>query len=365
MHIRRWVLTPLTVALFVASAASVSPVLAQEQKKDKKLEKAQQEEIKIALKIADDAQAGLPTPTDVTMTFQNDYLKAQEGRTYVPFTISIPAEHLPTPSATVYLRVVAKGAAAAAAAAAPAAGDKKDKGKDKNQKPEFAFEDVYFVDLKAPAAGKPYQLSRAFSVPTGDYDVIVVTKERPPVGKDKKDKNATVKTGVLKQAVTVPDFWNGELATSSIIVASNVEPLAAPLTRQEMIEQPYTLGMTKITPAMSTNFKKADELSIVFIVYNTQQDANKKPDVSVEYGFYQKDEKAEKGEKFFNKTNPQNFNASTLPPQFDPAAGHQLVAGQSVPLGSFPEGEYRLEVKVTDKLSGKTMTRNIPFSVAS
>jgi hypothetical protein len=363
MHIRRWVLTPLTVALFAASAASVSPVLAQEQKKDKKLEKAQQEEIKVALKIADDAQAGLPAPTDVTMTMHPDFLKAQEGRTYVPFTVTMPADQLPSPSATVYLRVVAKGAAAVAAA--PAAGDKKDKDKSKNQRPEFAFEDVYFVDLKAPAAGKPYQLSRAFSVPAGDYDVIMVTKERPPVGKDKKDKNATFKAGVLKHALTVPDFWNGELATSSVILAANVEPLAAPPTRQEMIEQPYTLGMTKITPALSSDFKKADELSIVFIVYNTQQDANKKPDVSVEYGFYQKDEKAEKGEKFFNKTNPQNFNATTLPPQFDPAAGHQLVAGQSVPLGSFPEGQYRLEVKITDKLSGKTMTRNIAFSVAS
>jgi hypothetical protein len=169
----------------------------------------------------------------------------------------------------------------------------------------------------------------------------------------------------LKHALTVPDFWNGELATSSVILAANVEPMQAPLTPQEMKEQPYALGSTRITPATSAKLSKKGELSVVFIVYNTGQDPNRKPDVTVEYVFYQKLATAENGEKFFNKTNPQNFNATTLPPQFDPAIGHQLVAGQSVPLGSFPEGDYRLEIKVTDKLTGKNVTHNVPFTVGA
>ncbi len=70
------------------------------------------------------------------------------------------------------------------------------------------------------------------------------------------------------------------------------------------------------------------------------------------------------GEKFFNKTNPQNLNAQTLPPQFDLAAGHQLQTGQAVPLASFPEGQYRLEIKVTDKIANKTLVRDISFSVS-
>ena len=51
-------------------------------------------------------------------------------------------------------------------------------------------------------------------------------------------------------------------------------------------------------------------------------------------------------------------------PQFDVAAGHQLQAGQGVPLASFPEGDYRLEIKVTDKLANKTLIRDVNFSVA-
>jgi hypothetical protein len=141
--------------------------------------------------------------------------------------------------------------------------------------------------------------------------------------------------------------------------------LSAPLTGREAAEQPYTMGTTQIVPAATNKFSKKGELSLVFLIYNTVFGADKKPDVSVEYGFYQQIASEPNGEKFFNKTNPQVFSAKTLPPQFDPALGHQLVAGQSLPLGSFPEGEFRLEIKVTDKLSGKTVTHNVKFFVTA
>ena len=82
----------------------------------------------------------------------------------------------------------------------------------------------------------------------------------------------------------------------------------------------------------------------------------------IEFNFYATQAGAE---KFFNKTNPQNLNAQTLPPGFDFSAGHQLQAGQAIPLTSFPEGEYRLEIKVTDKLADKTVTRNVNFTVSA
>jgi hypothetical protein len=194
--------------------------------------------------------------------------------------------------------------------------------------------------------------------------VYITLKERLAVDVKDREKAAT-KSGVLKQTVTVPNFWSEELMTSSIIVADRVEPLSAPLTPREQAEQPYTLGTTQIVPSMTGTFSKKNELSLVFLIYNPVLGADKKPDVSVEYSFYQKVATEASGEKFFNKTNPQVFSAKTLPPQFDPAAGHQLVAGQSLPLGSFPEGEYRLEIKVTDKLSGKTITHNVKFVVTA
>ena len=41
-----------------------------------------------------------------------------------------------------------------------------------------------------------------------------------------------------------------------------------------------------------------------------------------------------------------------------------IQAGQGVPLQSFPEGSYRLEIKITDKLSSKVLTQNVNFTVA-
>jgi hypothetical protein len=129
----------------------------------------------------------------------------------------------------------------------------------------------------------------------------------------------------------------------------------------------------EIVPAPDTKFTKKSELSTFMLIYNPKVDANNKPDVVIEYNFCQQaagseppkaGEPCKAGEKFFNKTNPQNLNAQTLPPQFDLAAGHQLQSGQAVPLASFPEGQYRLEIKVTDKLANKTLVRDVNFSVS-
>jgi hypothetical protein len=257
---------------------------------------------------------------------------------------------------SLYWRVVAKDAAAAAPTPA-AAGAKKDDKKPAG-KPEYAYEDLNMIAVPSGQT-TPMRVSRSFTVAPGNYDVFVVAKEPTPE-KPKKDTPAP-KVSVLKQTIAVPDLWNGELSTSSVIVAERIDPLPAPLTPQQQSERPYALGTMEIVPAIGTKFTKNAELSTFLLIYNAKTDAANKPDVSVEYNFYAKQAG---GEKFFNKTQPQNLNAQTLPPQFDFAQGHQLQSGQAVPLGSFPAGDYRLEIKVTDKISNKTLTREVNFSVS-
>ncbi|MEK6629649.1 MAG: hypothetical protein AABY89_02820 [Acidobacteriota bacterium] len=370
MHIRRRLPTSLVLAFVAASGVALVPVVAQQQKRDPKLEKAMAAEVQAVVRIADAVAAGQPAPGDIALTLRTDFLKAQENRTYVPFTVSIDPAELPSKAVAMYMRVVNKNPPVPSPSALPlppplpAADAKKDtKAQKKAAAPEYTFQEVYFLDVKAAEPGQSLRISRAFAVPAGEYELFVVLKERAPI--ETKDKNAVQKAGFVRQSVTVPNYWTAELTTSSVILAEKVEPLTAPLSAREQAEQPYTFGMTQIVPALSSRFSKKVELSVVFLIYNTAMDTNKKPDVAVEYAFYQKVAGAEKGEKFFNKTSPQAFNATTLPPQFDPAMGHQLVAGQSVPLVSFPEGGYRLEIKVTDKLSGKTLTQNLEFNVAS
>src|SRR2546425_65810 len=258
----------LALVLTIALACTVS-VLAQ---KDKKQEEAQKKEIQGIVSTVDAVAAGQPAPNDMSLAWmREDVLKAQGSKEYVPFTVSLDPSKVPGGTVAFYWRVVSK--TPAAPEAAPPPGQKKDDKKDKDKKkPEYAYEDISFIPVSG--AG-PARISRSFTVSAGSYDVFIVAKEPSP---EKPPKNAPPpKMSVLKQTVTVPDYWNGELNTSSVIIAQRIDP---------------------------------------------------------------------------------------LPAQFDLAAGHQLQSGQAVPLASFPEGQYRLEIKVTYKIANKTLVREVPFTVS-
>src|SRR5256885_7001615 len=345
---------PLFALMVLVSSTMLLAQATPPSKDEKKKSDAQNKEIQNIVKIVDGIAAGQPAPNDLSLTWvREDVLKAQGNKEYVPFTITIDASKMSGNTVAFYWRVVNKNAPAAA----PADAKKDEKKDEKNKKSDYAYEDIAFVPI---AAGQtPMRISRSFTVPSGSYDVFLIAKEPTP---DKAPKNAPpAKASVVKHTVDVPDFWNGELATSSVIVAQRIDPLPAPLTPQQQADRPYALGGMEIVPAFETKFTKKSELSTFMLIYNPKVDGANKPDVTVEYNFYQK--AAGQPEKFFNKTNPQSLNAQTLPPQFDLAAGHQLQSGQAVPLASFPEGDYRLEIKVTDKIANKTLTREINFTV--
>lgn len=312
------------------------PMTALAQKDDKKRSKQEKEEIETIVKMVDAAMAGQPAPSDVQMKIAPVFLKSQEARNFVPFTIEMTG--IPQKDAVLYIRVV----------------DPTAKPDEKKKKVEYPWDDVHFVPA-AQLAGSPVRLNRVFMAKPGTYDVYVMAKERLA---DKAPKNTVVKAGLLKTSVTVPDLAS-EFTTSSILVADKVNILAAPLSMDEARERPFAFGLQELEPAADMDFTKAEELSIFFQVYNPGLNAGGKPDLTLEYNFLRK-EGAE--DKFFNKTNPQAINESNLPPQFDPAK-FPVPGGITVPLKSFPEGEYRLEIKITDKTSNKVLTQNVKFNV--
>ncbi len=311
------------------------PSAALAQKDDKKRSKQEKEEIEAIVKTVDAAMAGTPGPADVQMKIEPVFLKSQEARIFVPFTLEITG--LPQKDAALYVRVVDPTVAV-----------------DPKKKVEYTWDDVHFVPA-AQLSQSPVRLNRVFMAKPGTYDVYIMAKERLP---EKAPKNTVAKAGLYKTSVTVPDL-NAEFTTSSVLVADKVTVLTQPLTMDEARERPFSFGLQELEPAADNNFTKAEELSIFFQVYNPGLNASGKPDLTMEYNFHRK-EGAE--EKFFNKTNPQAINESNLPPQFDPAK-FPVPGGITVPLKSFGEGEYRLEIKVTDKTSNKVLTRNVPFIV--
>jgi hypothetical protein len=346
------------VALSMTVALASSVALVAQKKDDKKQTDAQKKEIQDIVRIVDGVAAGQPAPNDLGLAWvHEDFLKATGNKEYIPFTVTFDASKAAGPNVSLYWRVVAKDAPGTASVAVPTA-DKDKKDDKKAPPPRFAYEDLNTVPV-TPGQSNPARVSRAFTVTGGTYDVYVVLKEATS-----QQKNAPPpKTSLIKQTLTVPDFWSADLSTSSVIIAQRIEPLNAPLSPNEQVERPYALGMMEIVPAFDLKFSKKSELSTFMLIYNPKTDAMNKPDVTVEYNFYVKPSGAP--EKFFNKTNPQALNASTLPPAFDMTLGHQLQTGQAVPLASFPDGDYRLEIKVTDKLANKSLTRDINFTVTA
>ena len=357
-------------ALTLALASATVPALAQRKDdKDKKpaegLTAAQRSEAAPLARLADEvmkgaapgtylvtpqkdaskeAPASQPAPAEIPLTWRADFLKAQQGLVFVPFTVTVEPGKM-SPSVAGYLRVAPKGSTGLPA---PAAGEKA---------PPYPFEDVYFTDLRSTGPGLPSKLTRAFAVAPGAYDVYLAVRDRP-TGSTAAD--APVRVTLMKQEVVVPNYHTDELQTSSVLVADKIEQLTAPVTPEAMKERPYVLGDSEITPAADMKFKKTEELQLVFQIYGAKLGPDKKPDVSVDYVFFQKDAT---GEKPFNRTPAQVLNSESLPKNFDPEMGHQLMTGQGVPLQSFPEGDFRLEIKITDNKAQKSVTRDVLFTV--
>lgn len=347
MVIQRRALAVALVALLFASPA----LFAQPKEQGRKLSNDEKKELQDILKMVGGAAA---PANDLGLAWVgSDLLKAQGNKEYVPFTVTIDPTRLSADRVSLYWRVSPSiscgsdpGVAAPAAATTPAP-------KDKEPTQPHSFENLHTL-VVPKGQSEPFRVSRSFVVCPGTYEVSVVVKEPTP-----RKKGEVARTGFVKQSVTVPDLWNGELTTSSVMVAERIDPLPAPLSPVQQEERPYALGGMEIVKATSTALKKSNELSVFLLIYNAKTDASNAPDVTVEYNFYTTQGGAE---KFFNRTNPQAMNAQTLPPGFDPAAG--ITNGQTIPLASFPEGEYRLEIKIVDKLQSKTLTRDLKFSVA-
>jgi hypothetical protein len=314
----------------------------------------------LTLGAPDSSQGELPIKWE-----SNHFVKGQTD-TYIPFTIVLDRASVAS-GAALWIRVV--NAEQAAAFAVSVTTPPKPQGNNKNQPPPlrttFAWDNGSFVE--APEGGK---LSRAIQLRPGQYVAYIAVKERSaaPAANQANNRNnrnapppttaAAGKVGLLRHEITVPDFNVADLTTSSVILARSVEQVAAPPADQE--SNPYVFGPMRIVPSPDGRFSKSAELSVIFWIYGAQAAASGKPDVTIEYNFHQK---LAEGEKYFNKTAPQQLNAQTLPPEFNVAAGHQLPGSLVVPLSSFPTADYRLEIKITDKTSGKSVTQNVNFSV--
>jgi hypothetical protein len=360
-----------SVVAAVALSGRVTPAQAPDRRQLERAEQALRQEGQAVLELADTAAATDRVPADFTLTWHHDFLKAQTG-TFIPFIVGIaPRENRPS-AVLLYVR---------------AARHRADEGDERRPRrlrrgggggevTPYPFEEIYPVDVAVDSAG-PVRLIRGFSLPPGEYDLTIVARER-----EREDERGRRRlAAVVRHTLRVPDYSGAELATSTVMLADGLTVLAEPPPAVAQSIRPYVIGVRDILPAADAVFRRSEELIVVFLVYNPSVTTEKHFDLEVEYHFFRKSSPgtggeapptavprglaAMAGERYFNRTEPQRFNPTVLGAEFDPVAGQPVMAGQGVPLAGFQSGDYRLAIRVKDLVSGRTIERDVTFTVRS
>jgi hypothetical protein len=211
------------------------------------------------------------------------------------------------------------------------------------------FEDFDLTAVPVPETGA---LQRALTAGPGDYELYVAWSE------------ATAKPGsrvhVAKRRLQLPPASASELSISSVILADRVAVRTLPYPAPQQAAHPYTVGLTEITPARDTVFSRDDRLSVAFQVINAHPSETGKPDIAITFRIVRVNGDREQP---VASLTPQQYNATTLPAEFDLRVGHPIFAAMSAPLATLTRGTYRLKIAVTDRLSGRGTSGDADFTV--
>jgi GWxTD domain-containing protein len=147
--------------------------------------------------------------------------------------------------------------------------------------------------------------------------------------------------------IEVPNFWNQELALSSLLVSSQVKEQKAQDKKAEF--DVFSIGRYLLEPRFIHEYSKDDFLNLFYYIYNMASDENQSCSLLIEL-------ELQKGEKRF-QLNPQRKSQRI-------AETATLAEGTRIPLSALPEpGEYELTVRVTDELANKSASRKIKFKL--
>jgi GWxTD domain-containing protein len=165
-------------------------------------------------------------------------------------------------------------------------------------------------------------------LPPGNYKIDLVVRDV-----------VSGKTGVMKLGFVVPKYPEGELTTSSLILATRLEPLNGRMPTGQFI-----LGSMKVIPNATGVFKQDQTMGVYMQVYNVAIDqATLKPSLDISYIVSQKDKEVmrvkEDGKGGLSQLNSQ-----------------QITLARLLPLQDLKPGFYDLSVSINDQVAGKTLT---------
>jgi GWxTD domain-containing protein len=199
------------------------------------------------------------------------------------------------------------------------------------------FEDPVITRATAEELSETKSLKSAYqkavALPPGYYKLDVIVRDI--------ESGAT---GVRHVQVAVPKYETGKLSTSTLVLASKLESLG---------DQPavgmFTIGNVKVIPNVSGTFHRGSPVGVYMQIYNAGIDQTTlRPSVDVEYALM-KD-----GKELGKQAEDWRGNSD---------AGQRLTLTRLIDSRQLPPGDYTLEVRVRDHVSGQSLKQEAKFSV--
>jgi hypothetical protein len=338
-----WIVVGCVAAVLLAS----TPGGAQD------LEEWQQRELLTLQDAVGAVRSGMMAHDEAPIEYLPSYMQGPDESVYVPFTMLIDPSAITTDNLAVLVSL-----APPSDAAAPDA-----------EPPDTVFENGFYAEATKMDSGQ-IRLNSALQAASGEYEIFIAIRDSfdgdAPIESSINPRTGQPVRGPLippivirRERVSIPDLWNDELALSTVFLGESLQMLSEAPTVEDMVEFPYTVGAIRVVePRLENTLTKADTLSWVFQIYNPGDDGGM-PDITINYEFFTQNDGAE---TFFNRTAPVVLGDQTLPPGFDVTAA-PLGDGQNIPLGGFPAGDYRLEIKITDNERSAELTEDLLFTV--
>src|SRR5438067_6394530 len=208
------------------------------------------------------------------------------------------------------------------------------------------FEDTEQMDIPAELLPREAENShvywKALPLRPGRYRFDVVVKD---VNGDR--------SGSWSRGVQVPDYAEDKLASSSLIVADNMEPVAAKNVGTGM----FVIGTTKVRPRVAAAdgkpvmFKRNQKLNFWMQIYNLGVDEKThKPSATIEYDVTNA------------ATNKQVIKSVESTEQMG-NVGDQMTLQKTLSAANLGPGIYRIKIKVNDNISKQTVDPSATFAV--
>jgi len=208
------------------------------------------------------------------------------------------------------------------------------------------FEDTVQADVPAELLAKVVENSqiywKALPLRPGHYRLDVVVKD---VNGDRK--------GTWSKSLQVPDFGDEHLTTSSLIVADQMEPVAA----KNVGTGSFVIGTTKVRPRVPgadgkpISFKRSQKMNFWMQVYNLGVDEKThKASATIEYDVTDA------------ATNKQVVHAVESTDTMG-NVGDQVTLQKSLSAANLQPGVYKIAIKVNDNISKQAVGPTATFAV--